>query len=106
MSGGDASNGSGDGGAATAAPYPPPDGAAIVALFRTIDTRSLRDLVAVADNAIGAAGLHVDGDAPSPIPAAGLVNALWIAETAIGRMLDLLGRPRDRTTPWLAGRAE
>jgi hypothetical protein len=35
-----------------------------------------------------------------------LVNALWIAETAIGRMLDLLGRPRDRTLPWLAGRPE
>ena len=86
--------------------YPPPDGAAIAALFRTVDTSWLRDLVAVADNAIGAAGLHVDGNAPSPIPAAGLVNALWIAETAIGRMLDLLGRPRDRTLPWLAGRPE
>jgi len=105
MSGGDASNGSGDGGA-SAAPYPPPDGAAIVALFRTVDTNSLHDLVAVADNAIGAAGLHVGGGAPSPMPAAGLVNALWIAETAIGRMLDLLGRPRDRTIPWLAGRAD
>jgi hypothetical protein len=90
---------------ASAAAYPPPDGAAIAALFRTVDTASLRDLVAVADDAIGAAGLHVDGG-PSPIPAAGLVNALWIAETAIGRMLDLLGRPRDRTTPWLAGRPD
>jgi len=87
--------------------YPPPDGAAIAALFRTVDTDSLHALVAVADNAIGAAGLHVDGgDAPSPLPSAGLVNALWIAEAAIGRMLDLLGRPRDRTLPWLAGRAE
>jgi hypothetical protein len=89
-----------------ASAYPPPDGVAIAALFRSVDTNSLHALVAVADNAIGAAGLHVEGETPSPIPAGGLVNALWIAETAVGRMLDLLGRPRDRTLPWLAGRAE
>jgi hypothetical protein len=46
--------------------------------------------------------MRSSGDEPSP--AASLVNALWIAETAIGRMLDLLAP--DRTLPWMAGRAD